>query len=289
MKLIASHTTRYWYSGDVSMCYTEVHLQPRAHPNQTVLDFSLDISPRPDSLLPREDYFGNQVSFFSIAEPHRELVITSRSMAELEPSAPPALDLSPAWEHVRREVAQYDSAGALEACQFSFESPSVPVAPAFAEFAAPSFSAGRPFLSAVSDLSRRIFTEFHYDRRATTIATPVDEVLDKKRGVCQDFAHLMIACLRSLKLPARYVSGYIRSGGEFAGEEASHAWVSVWCPVFGWQDFDPTNNVMPRGEHFTVAWGRDYSDVTPVKGVALGGGEQVISVSVDLSPAASGD
>ena len=150
-----------------------------------------------------------------------------------------------------------------------------------------SFAPGRPLLSAVEDLSRRIFTEFHYDRRATTIGTPVDEVLASRRGVCQDFAHVMIACLRSLELPARYVSGYLRSGGDFEGDEASHAWVSVWCPVFGWQDFDPTNNVMPRGGHFTVAWGRDYSDVTPVKGVALGGGEQVISVSVDVSPQAT--
>ena len=139
-------------------------------------------------------------------------------------------------------------------------------------------------MSAVEDLSRRIFTEFHYDRKATTIGTPVDEVLALRRGVCQDFAHLMIACLRSLGLPARYISGYLRSDADFEGDGASHAWVSVWCPVFGWKDFDPTNNVMPRGGHFTVAWGRDYSDVTPVKGVALGGGEQVISVSVDVSP-----
>ncbi len=287
MKLLATHTTRYWYSGLVSMCHTEVHLHPRARKNQTILEFALDISPAPDSTHSREDYFGNEVTFFSIAEPHRELIITSRCLANLEAIAAPALELSPAWEQVREDAAQRDTPDSFEAGQFIFESPYVPVGPKFAEFAAPSFSVGRPFLSAVEDLQRRIFTEFHYDRRATTLATPVEEVLRSRRGVCQDFAHLMIACLRSLKLPARYVSGYVRSGGDFAGEEASHAWVSVWCPVFGWQDFDPTNNVMPRGEHFTVAWGRDYSDVSPVKGVALGGGEQVISVSVDVSPAVS--
>jgi transglutaminase-like putative cysteine protease len=284
MKLLATHTTRYWYSGPVSMCYTEVHLHPRERKNQTILEFALDIAPTPDSTLSREDYFGNEVTFFSIAEPHRELVITSHCLANVEASAPPALELSPAWEQVREEALQRYTSETFEAGQFVFESPLIRVGAPFAEYAAPSFSAGRPLLSAVEDLSRRIFTEFHYDRKATTIGTPVGEVLGKRRGVCQDFAHLMIACLRSLSLPARYVSGYVRSGGDFAGAEASHAWVSVWCPVFGWLDFDPTNNVMPRGEHFTVAWGRDYSDVTPVKGVALGGGEQVISVSVDVSP-----
>jgi transglutaminase-like putative cysteine protease len=284
MKLLATHVTRYLYSGAVSMCNTEVHLQPRGRENQTILEFDLEVSPTPDSLLSREDYFGNQVTFFSIAEPHRELIITSRCLADLEPSAPPALDLSPAWEQVREEVAKRETPETFEAGQFVFESPSIQVGAPFAHYAASSFAAGRPLLSGVEDLSRRIFTEFHYDRRATTIGTPVDEVLALRRGVCQDFAHLMIACLRSLGLSARYVSGYLRSGSDFAGDEASHAWVSVWCPVFGWRDFDPTNNVMPRGGHFTVAWGRDYSDVTPVKGVALGGGEQVISVSVDVSP-----
>jgi transglutaminase-like putative cysteine protease len=269
------------------MCHTEVHLTPRPRQHQTILDYSLEVSPTPDSLLSREDYFGNEVTFFSIAEPHRELVITSRCLANVETSVPPALDLAPPWEQVRDEAAARDTPETFEAGQFVFESPSIQVGTPFAQYAASSFAPGRPLLSAVEDLSRRIFTEFRYDKRATTIGTPVDDVLKSRRGVCQDFAHLMIACLRSLRLPGRYVSGYLRSGGDFAGDGASHAWVSVWCPVFGWQDFDPTNNVMPRGNHFTVAWGRDYSDVTPVKGVALGGGEQVISVSVDVSPQAA--
>jgi transglutaminase-like putative cysteine protease len=287
MKLLATHITRYWYSEPVSMCHTEVHLQPRQRENQNILEFGLDVTPTPNALFSREDYFGNEVTFFSIAEPHRELIITSRCVANLDPSAPPTLDLSSPWEKVRDEAGERSTPETFEAGQFVFESPSIKVGAPFAKYAAPSFAAGRPLLSAVNDLSHRIYTEFHYDRRATTISTPVDEVLESKRGVCQDFAHLMIACLRSLEVPARYVSGYLRTGGDFAGEEASHAWVSVWCPVFGWQDFDPTNDVMPRGEHFTVAWGRDYSDVTPVKGVALGGGEQVISVSVDVSPHAA--
>jgi transglutaminase-like putative cysteine protease len=269
------------------MCHTEVHLQPRPRKNQTILEFGLEVTPTPDSLLSHQDYFGNEVTFFSIAEPHRELIITSRCLANLEASAPPTLDLSPPWEQVRQEVAKSDTPDTFEAGQYVFESPSIKVGQPFAQYAASSFTPGRPLLSAAEDLSHRIFTEFHYDRRATTIGTPVDEVLDKRRGVCQDFAHVMIACLRSLRLPARYISGYLRTNSDFAGDEASHAWVSVWCPVFGWQDFDPTNDVMPAGKHFTVAWGRDYSDVTPVKGVALGGGEQVISVSVDVSPPAA--
>jgi transglutaminase-like putative cysteine protease len=284
MKLLATHTTRYWYSGPVSMCHTEVHLTPRPRTNQTILEYALEVGPTPDALLSHEDYFGNKVTTFSIAEPHRELIITSRCLANVDAIAPPALELSPAWEQVREEAAKRDTDETFEAGQFVFESPSIGIGAPFAEYAAASFTAGRPFLSAVEDLSRRIYTEFHYDKKATTIGTPVDEVLTSRRGVCQDFAHVMIACLRSLKLPARYVSGYLRTGGDFVGKGASHAWVSAWCPVFGWQDFDPTNNVMPRGDHFTVAWGRDYSDVTPVRGVALGGGEQVISVSVDVSP-----
>jgi transglutaminase-like putative cysteine protease len=284
MKLLATHITRYWYSGPVSMCHTQVHLNPRPHKNQTILEYALEVGPTPDALLSHEDYFGNKVTTFSIAEPHRELIITSRCLANVDAVAPPALELSPAWEQVREETGKRDTDETFEAGQFVFESPSVGIGAPFADYASPSFTAGRPFLSAVEDLSRRIYTEFHYDKKATTIGTPVDEVLSSRRGVCQDFAHVMIACLRSLKLPARYVSGYLRTGGDFVGKGASHAWVSAWCPVFGWQDFDPTNNVMPRGDHFTVAWGRDYSDVTPVRGVALGGGEQVISVSVDVSP-----
>ena len=284
MKLLATHTTRYKYSDPVSMCHTEVHLEPRSSRRQAVLEYSLEVSPQPDSLLSREDYFGNEVTFFSIAEAHRELIITSRCLVELAPAPSPSLDLSLPWEQVRDIVAEHATPETFEAVQFVFESPLIRVGAPFSAYAADSFPPGRPFLEGVNDLTGRIFKEFHYDQRATTVSTPVREVLASRRGVCQDFAHLMIACLRSLGLPARYVSGYIRSGGAFVGEEASHAWVSVWCPNLGWQDFDPTNNIRPQDQHFSVAFGRDYSDVTPVKGVALGGGDQVISVSVDVTP-----
>ncbi len=282
MKLKATHITRYWYSEPVSLCHTEVHLAPRTRKSQTVLEHELSVTPAPEAMYPREDYFGNPATFFSIHEPHRELIVTSRSMVDLTPAPPPNLLLSPPWEEVRAAAAARDTPESFEAGQFIFESPKIQVGEPFAAYARESFAPGRRFLDAANHLSGRIYNEFKYDQRATTVTTPVDEVLGQKRGVCQDFAHLMIACLRSLKLPARYVSGYVRTGQKFVGGEASHAWVSVWGPMFGWQDFDPTNNTMPHDEHLTLAWGRDYSDVSPVKGVALGGGEQVISVSVDV-------
>ncbi len=284
MKLQATHTTRYLYSDVVSTCHSEAHLTPRPCPGQTVLDHDLDIDPAPDFSATRSDYFGNPVTMFSISQPHRELTITSRCAIDLTPTDAPRLQFSPAWEEVREEAHRRESEDDFDASQYVFESPLVMLGEAFAAYGAPSFVPGRPILDAANDLSRRIFEDFKYDKRATTISTPIHEVLASRHGVCQDFAHLMIACLRSLDLPARYISGYLRSDANLTGAEASHAWVSVWCPVLGWQGFDPTNNTIPGGRHVTLAWGRDYSDVTPVKGVALGGGEHVISVSVDVSP-----
>ena len=285
MKLRATHITRYWYSEPVSLCHTEVYLAPRTRKSQTVLEHDLSVSPAPETMYPREDYFGNPATFFSIHEPHRELIVTSRSTVDLTPAPPPHLDLPrpgktcgsrPRAAKLPIPSTPLSSSSNRPRSAWERPSPRMP--------RSPSPPAARSWCG-VNHLSERIYNDFKYDQRATTVTTPVDEVLESKRGVCQDFAHLMIACLRSLGLPARYVSGYVRTGHKFVGGEASHAWVSVWCPTFGWQDFDPTNNTMPHDEHMTVAWGRDYSDVTPVKGVALGGGEQVISVSVDVSEA----
>ena len=286
MKLQATHTTRYLYSDVVSTCHSEAHLTPRVSAGQTLLDHHLSIDPEPDFSADRDDYFGNPVTMFSISQPHRELTITSRCTVDLTPPSTPKLQLSPPWEEVREQARRRVLGDDFEAAQYIFESPLVTLGESFVAYAAPSFEPGRPVLDAANDLSRRIYEEFQYDKRATTISTPIDEVLETRHGVCQDFAHLMIACLRSLELPVRYISGYLRNDGNLTGAEASHAWVSVWCPVLGWQGFDPTNNTMPGGRHLTLAWGRDYSDVTPVKGVALGGGEHVISVSVDVSPLA---
>jgi transglutaminase-like putative cysteine protease len=289
MILRATHSTTYLYSDPVSVCHTEVHLAPREHERQHLLDHSLSIHPEPQSALARKDYFGNPVTSFSISEPHETLTIASRSIVELRSEPPPDPSLTPSWEQARRELRRHADAVTFDAYQFVFESPRVPLGARFAAYAAASFGEDRPLLDAALDLCHRIFTGFRYDRRATTVATPLDEVLASRRGVCQDFAHFMIACLRSLGIAARYVSGYIRSGGKSVGGEASHAWVSIFCPGSGWLDLDPTNNVMPSLGHITLAWGRDYGDVTPLRGVAIGGGEQIINVSVEVTQVSEKD
>jgi transglutaminase-like putative cysteine protease len=285
MILRATHTTTYTYSDPVSLCHSEVHLAPRATPIQSVLSHELAVVPKPDLCAARQDYFGNETIYFSIDEPHQHLAITATSVVDLRGAEPIHPGLTPPWEQVREAVRRHDNADAFDALQFVFESPRIALGPEFASYAQRCFPAGRPLLEAALELCRRIYREFEYDQRATTVTTPVGEVLRSRQGVCQDFAHIMIACVRSLGLPARYVSGYLRSADGTVGAQASHAWASVFCPGFGWLDFDPTNDVMPSGEHVTIAWGRDYSDVSPVKGVALGGGEQVIDVSVQVVPA----
>jgi transglutaminase-like putative cysteine protease len=273
------HTTTYSYSNPVSVSHTEVHLKPRADRNQTPLEHRLAVTPLPDSSIARDDYFGNAVTHFSIHEPHEALVITAESLVDRHSLEAVHSALTPSWEQVALEVRRHETSATFEALEFVFDSPRVTITPAFA---APSFSAGRPMLEAAIDLCHRIFTDFKYDQRATTVTTPIDQVLSKRSGVCQDFAHVMIACLRSRGVPARYVSGYVHSARPTASAQASHAWVSAFCPGFGWLDFDPTNDVMPAGRHVTIAWGRDYSDVPPVQGVALGGGEQTIEVAVEV-------
>jgi transglutaminase-like putative cysteine protease len=285
MILRANHTTRYLYSEPVSICHTEVHLAPRAAPRQTVLDHHLRVSPEPDLMLPRQDYFGNSTTYFSIHEPHQTLSVTAASLIHLHGADPPEPCLTASWETAIEVAQRRETAEAFQAFQFVFESPHVALGPEFAGYAAPSFPLGRPLLEGAIDLCDRVFHQFEYDPRATTVSTPVGEVLQSRRGVCQDFAHLAIACLRSLGLPARYVSGYLRSMEGSVGAEASHAWISIFCPSAGWVDLDPTNNTLPNGHHVTIAWGRDYSDVTPVKGVALGGGDQIIDVTVEVAEA----
>jgi len=284
MTFRAIHVTTYTYSDPVSICHNEVHLHPRGTPRQSVQRSELKVDPAPNYVHSHKDYFGNSVSYFAIHGTHSRLVVTSESIVDVHRYEAPDADLTPPWEVVRDEVAMHEAAETLEAFEYVFESPYVKTGPAFAEFARPSFTEGRHFLEAAMDLCHRIFKEFKYDQTATSISTPPDEVLKARHGVCQDFAHVMIGCLRSLGLPARYVSGYLRSGPKMVGAEASHAWVSAYCSGFGWLDFDPTNDVMPSGSHLTVAWGRDYGDVSPVKGVAIGGGEQTITVSVGVVP-----
>jgi len=279
----ATHTTRYLYAAPVSQCQSEVRLTPRSLPWQTVFESTIRTVPEPASVDERRDYFGNAVSAFSIFESHDRFSTVATSLVRVEPN-PLAPNAIVPWEAAQRRLAGHRSAADLEALEFTFDSPFVAAAPELADYARPSFAPGRPLLDAVTELSHRIHEEFTYAPKSTTIDTPLLETLRHRRGVCQDFSHVMIGALRSMRLAARYVSGYLRSGANFQGAEASHAWVSVYVPDSGWMDIDPTNDVTPKAGHVTVAWGRDYGDVTPVKGVALGGGRQTVEVEVRVVP-----
>lgn len=288
-----THETTYLYSQPVSMCHNEAHLIPRERADQTLLFNEITIDPPPEKTSGHRDYFGNDVTFFSVQQPHEKLVVAAESLVEVRGVASPPPPQSTPWERVRELLREHRSPETLDALQYVFDSPFIRTSEELGEFARESFPAGRPVVEATVDLMRRIHREFKYDQAATTIATPIDEVLEKREGVCQDFAHLMIGALRSLGLPARYVSGYLRTRAKekdpaLVGADASHAWVSVYCGGLGWLDFDPTNDTIPSDAHITIAWGRDYDDVSPVKGVILGGGdEHTISVAVSVVEAES--
>lgn len=285
------HETVYEYAAPVATSHNEVHILPRRLPRQALEHLELRCDPQPETITWHPDYFGNDVVFFALGEPHERLAIRCASRVDVQPR-PPLSDDSPPWEAVAARMRDRRDPTCLEAVEFTFPSPYVPVGRAFADYARPSFAAGRPLVAGVLDLMHRIHAEFEYDTEATGLATPVDTVLRERHGVCQDFAQVMAGCLRSLGLPARYVSGYLRSAppaGDPAdeglvGAEASHAWVSVFCPVNGWVDVDPTNDVVPSDSHIVLAWGRDYEDVSPVKGVTLGGAEHRMIVVVEMRP-----
>jgi transglutaminase-like putative cysteine protease len=283
MRYQATHTTKYAYDATVSQCQSEVRLTPRALPWQKVVESRIETSPAAASRETHEDYFGNEVTTFTILESHDRFSTIASSVIDVEARETSEVSAI-AWEAARDEVAAHMAFDTLEAFEFTFDSPLVAVAPELAAYARASFPAGRPLVDAVEHLSHRIHTEFKYTPRATRVDTPVLEALQLKKGVCQDFAHVMIGAVRSMRLAARYVSGYLRSGPNVQGAEASHAWVSVFVPGAGWFDIDPTNDMRPGTGHITLAWGRDYGDVAPVKGVALGGGHQVVEVTVRVDP-----
>lgn len=282
----ATHTTRYHYKNPASLCFSQTHLAPRDCPGQQVLEFRLDVEPEPVTLDERIDYFGNRATMLTLARPHSLFVATGRSVVRVDREAvPPPAGVS--WEQARDLLAAHEDEESLAAYEFVFDSPFVPLLPELPDYAQPSFAPGRDLAEAAIDLSNRIHHEFRYNPKATSIETPLSDVLRLRRGVCQDFSHLMIGALRSVGLAARYVSGYLRSGVNYQGAEASHAWVAVFVPGYGWLDLDPTNAVIPGEGHVTVAWGRDYGDVTPVNGIALGGGKQTVKVEVRVEPIAA--
>ena len=284
-----THRTTYTYESDVSVSHHLAHLRPRMLPWQEVIDYSLEITPEPSTHVHRLDFFETPTNYFTIEKPHSELVITARSRVRVTASGLPAQ--TPAWQTVRDACARDVLTEATAAGEFRFDSPHIARRAAFADYAAASFPTDRPLLDGLCDLNARIFRDFKFDKRATTVATPLDTVFKNRRGVCQDFAHFGIACLRSLGLPARYVSGYLetfppRGKKRLIGADASHAWLAAWCLGHGWIDADPTNNLLPGDRHITVAWGRDFSDVSPLRGVVVGGGGHELKVSVDVAPIA---
>jgi len=282
-----SHSTTYEYAEPVSLCQNLAHLTPRNTASQTCRQSMLDVTPQPSVLSDRLDYFGNATTFFAVQEPHRQLVATVKHLVEVSPPAIPELSRSPAWEDVRDQLQNDLHPETLLACEFVCDSRYVKSSPDLVDYARSSFSPGRPILEAVRDLTRRIFTDFQYDQTATTVATTLFEVFANRRGVCQDFAHLEIACLRSLGLAARYMSGYLSTEPPpgcvpLVGTDATHAWLSVYSPGAGWIDVDPTNDQFAGDRHILLAWGRDYDDVSPIKGIVLGGGAHTVSVGVDV-------
>lgn len=285
MKYQISHRTLYHYAAEVTLCHNQACLLPRELPGQRCLHSRLQVNPGPTQLLERRDFFDNRINYFSLQTPHKTLSITAQSTIEVAP--PPPYPKSPPWEQVRTELAQDFSTEGLNARALALGSVLVGFDPAINEYARLSFKPGRPLLDAVHDLTHRIYEDFAYDPHFTTVVTPLSEVFEHRRGVCQDFAHLAISCLRGLGLAARYVSGYLETlpppgQPKLQGADASHAWLSVYLPGQGWFDFDPTNDQPRTEQYITIGWGRDYADVTPVKGILYGGGKHKLDVAVDV-------
>ena len=287
MRFRIQHVTRYRYAEPVSLCHSVAHLKPRDQSNQRTLSAQLRVDPWPAVSREHTDFFGNRQCYFSIQQSHTALELTASSEVIISAPLVPVLDSSEPWEAVASELRDSRDEETLAARIFILSSAYVPQEPAAIEYARASFPAGTPLLVGVADLMGRIYRDFEYDPHFTTVATPLTEVIAHRKGVCQDFAHLAIACLRGLKLAARYVSGYLETlpppgVTKLQGADASHAWFSVFVPGTGWVDFDPTNDQIPREQHITTAVGRDFQDVTPLRGVFYGGGEHQLEVAVDV-------
>jgi len=283
-----THTTRYIYETPVAHCLNEVRLTPRRFDGQDVRDADIRVHPEPAFIHHRKDYYGNDVTSFEVFEKHDRLEATAESTVEVQ--QPNVTNSAPSisWEDARDQIAAQSDAASIAASEFIFSSPYVPAVPQLQEYARSTFTERRPLLEAAMDLTQRIHKDFKYHPKSTSIDVALSEVLRHRRGVCQDFAHVMIGAIRSLRLAARYVSGYVRPGPKVVGAQASHAWVSVFVPGTGWVSFDPTNNLKVLDSHVTLAWGRDYGDVTPVKGITLGGAGQSVEVEVYVRPIENG-
>lgn len=280
------HRTEYQYGLPMADGFTTTHLEPRPRDHQHIVSFELTVEPQPDELERSLDALGNPVTRFAVHRPHTSLVVESTLVVDV--GMQPVPTASPAWDDVATAARTARDDLATELGPYLAATGSTPRLPALVELTDAEFTPGRPVVEAVSGLCRRMFAEFAFDAGFSDVTTPLHDVLLARRGVCQDFAHVACAALRSLGLPARYVSGYIETSpppgeAKLVGVDASHAWCSVWAGESGWLDFDPTNNQMPPMNHVTVGWGRDYDDVAPVRGVVIGpGGSQTLTVSVDV-------
>lgn len=284
-----SHRTTYKYVCSVSVGNHVACLKPRSYLGNQLVQNTLKLYPLPVTLTERSDYFGNVLWLFTVEEPHRELVVESLSQVLRSPGPPVEAQTSLPWEQSTIPLAHDRSPEGLNAYQYQFESPRIRIHPHFAAYALESFTPRRIMREALLELTARIHKDFRFDSTATTVRTTAEDVFKKRSGVCQDFAHVQIACLRSINLAARYVSGYLRTypplgRPRLIGADASHAWVSAYCRGAGWLDMDPTNDVAPAEGHVTIAWGRDYGDVSPLRGLILGGGGHNLHVEVDMEP-----
>jgi transglutaminase-like putative cysteine protease len=284
-----THRTTFTYTQPVAISHHVLRLALRTHPRQHNLRSSLTIDPTPSVRSDGKDYFGNPLTHLTIQTPHSVLVVETQTTVDVNKPELIHLDQSLPWDLVTGQLQGAVDGEILDAQQFLYDSPYITIDDDTYDFVQECFPPGRPILAGVMDLTSRIFKEFTYEGGVTDVSTPVKDVLRARKGVCQDFAHVEIAALRSLGLPARYISGYLLThppeGKEkLVGADASHAWLSVWCPGLGWIDFDPTNNCIPNDEHITLAWGRDYGDVSPINGFMVGGGHHTPTVSVDVSP-----
>ena len=292
MRYQVTHITCYEYEQKVNACYNRAYLLPRETAYQNINTPIIMINPVPTVSNRRIDYFGNHAYHFSLTEPHQHLSIEVVTVAKLSENRQNIMGelaygatCSEVLERVENPKGNVET---LYAREFLLPSPMVGLMPELVPFAQDCFSPDKPFLTAVSELNSKIYREFEFESGSTVIATPIREVLNNRRGVCQDFSHLAIACMRSLGYPARYISGYLETlppPGEkkLEGADASHAWFSVFSPGEGWFEFDPTNNSTPYNQHIVTAWGRDYSDVSPLRGIVYGGGQShSLNVSVDV-------
>ena len=284
------HVTLYEYGSSVTYSNCALRLLPREEAGQIVYASAIDIVPQPERMVEQTCFFGNRVTWMTIETAHRTLTVSTQTSVEIHRELPPEGAVTESWEHVRD--AAFASRGLDPDSPSHYLHPSrfVPHYEPATVFASESFAPGRPVLEGARELMHRIRTQFRYDPKATVVSTPLSEAFEKRHGVCQDFAHIMISGLRGLGLPARYVSGYIRTipppgKKRLEGADATHAWVSVWCgPLHGWIGLDPTNDIMIGDDHIILAKGRDYADISPVAGIILGSKEQDVDVRVDVIP-----